>query len=168
MKIGEDGVALDHAPPSQPQGQPMSLRPAVPATPPPSQPRTKSTTASEKPTPALTARQSEEKRTGDGGTRGSEGQEKGQDLSARGSVSSSKWFRCHPSRCEENGIRKGCHSSFHPEQVQQLTQIQQQAPWIYGLTGTGLTHSIPRLGFLELKREGSTRNSWRKIDSLRC
>ena len=37
-KKGEGVLVLSSATPDQPQGQPVSLRPAVPATPPPSQP----------------------------------------------------------------------------------------------------------------------------------
>ena len=152
-KKGEGVLVLSSATPDQPQGQPVSLRPAVPATPPPSQPPpsfSKSASASERPTPALTARQSEEKRTGEGGNKGLEGKERVQDPSVRGSANSSpNGLAATPQDVKKSEFEMAYTPLFTPEQVQQMTQLQQRTPWLYGMTGTGFTPSIPRPGFLE-------------------
>ncbi|CAL1142931.1 unnamed protein product [Cladocopium goreaui] len=152
-KKGEGVLVLSSATPDQPQGQPVSLRPAVPATPPPSQPPqsfSKSASASERPTPALTARQSEEKRAGEGGNQGLEGKERVQDPSVRGSANSSpNGLAATPQDVKKSEFEMAYTPLFTPEQVQQMTQLQQRTPWLYGITGTGFTPSIPRPGFLE-------------------
>ena len=152
-KKGEGVLVLSSATPDQPQGQPVSLRPAVPATPPPSQPPqsfSKSASASERPTPALTARQSEEKRAGEGGNQGLEGKERVQDPSVRGSANSSpNGLAATPQDVKKSEFEMAYTPLFTPEQVQQMTQLQQRTPWLYGMTGTGFTPSIPRPGFLE-------------------
>ena len=152
-KKGEGVLVLSSATPDQPQGQPVSLRPAVPATPPPSQPPqsfSKSASASERPTPALTARQSEEKRAGEGGNQGLEGKERVQDPSVRGSANSSpNGLAATPQDVKKSEFEMAYTPLFTPGQVQQMTQLQQRTPWLYGMTGTGFTPSIPRPGFLE-------------------
>ena len=152
-KQGEGVLVLSSATPDQPQGQLVSLRPAVPATPPPSQPPqsfSKSASASERPTPALTARQGEEKRTGEGGNQGLEGKERVQDPSVRRFANSSpNGLAATPQDVKKSEFEMAYTPFFTPEQVQQMTQLQQRTPWLYGMTGTGFTPSIPIPGFLE-------------------
>ena len=98
----------------------------------------------------MTARQSEEKRAGEGGNQGLEGEERVQDPSVRGFASSSpNGLAATPQDVKKSEFEMAYTPLFTPEQVQHMTQLQQRTPWLYGMTGTGFTPSIPRPGFLE-------------------